>query len=97
MGTANRLGELCGRTAAWAFVGVGAVLAYEVVMRYVFGAPTIWAEEVARMIQIWASYLAAGMLLAQRRMIRVSAVTNRRLGQNVGPRAFHCCGSPAFA
>ena len=77
MGTANRLGELCGRTAAWAFVGVGAVLAYEVVMRYVFGAPTIWAEEVARMIQIWASYLAAGMLLAQRRMIRVSAVTNR--------------------
>ncbi len=77
MGTANRFGEFCGRAAAWAFVGVGGVLAYEVVMRYVFGAPTIWAEEIARMVQIWASYLAAGFILAQRRMIRVTVVTDR--------------------
>ena len=58
-------------------------------MRYVFGAPTIWAVEIARMVQIWASFLAAGFILAQRRMIRVSVVTDRLPPRaNAGPKDF---------
>ena len=77
METATGLSTFCGRVAAWMFAAVGLAITYEVVMRYVFGAPTIWAEEVARMAQIWACYLAAAMLLGERKMIRVTLVTDR--------------------
>ncbi len=38
-------------------------------MRYVFTAPTIWVDETARIMQIWAAYLAGGFALKHREMI----------------------------
>jgi TRAP-type C4-dicarboxylate transport system permease small subunit len=75
----DALSDLCGRFAAWVFVAIGAMITYEVVMRYLFNAPTIWAEELSRFAQIWATYLAAAYVLRHRQLIRINMLT-RRLG-----------------
>lgn len=54
----------------------GAMLTYEVVARYFFNAPTIWAAELSQLCLIWAVPVAAGWALSHRRHIRVNAVTN---------------------
>ena len=66
---ADRLSEASGRLAAWAFFAIGLIITYEVVMRYVFTAPTIWVDESARIGQIWAAYLAAAFALKHRELI----------------------------
>ena len=76
---AEALGEFCGRLAAWTFVAIGAMVTFEVAMRYLFNAPTIWAEELSRFAQIWATYLAAAYVLHHRQLIRINMVT-RQLG-----------------
>ncbi len=63
--------------AAWLFFLVGLMLAYEVVMRYFFNAPTIWAEELSRLAQIWATWLAAAWTLKNRRLIAVGVLYQR--------------------
>lgn len=63
--------------AAWLYVATGAMLAYEVAARYLFTAPTIWAEELSRFFLIWATFLAAAALLAQRKHIRIGLVVDR--------------------
>jgi len=63
--------EWTGRFAAWVFFVVGFCIAYEVVMRYVFTAPTVWVDEVARIGQVWATYLAAAYVLKRREMITI--------------------------
>ena len=63
------LSEQTGKLAAWAFFLVGIFVTYEVVMRYVFTAPTVWVDEVSRITQIWAAYLAGAYVLKHREMI----------------------------
>ncbi len=67
------------RAAAWAaaaaFVVIGLIVSYEVVMRYVFLAPTRWVEELARVLQIYGVFLAVAWLIAERAHIRISALT----------------------
>lgn len=77
----DRLNEAFGWIAAAAFVAVGAMITYEVVMRYVFLAPTIWAEEMSRFLQIWATYIAAATVLRHRQLIAITVVVER-----LGPR-----------
>jgi TRAP-type C4-dicarboxylate transport system permease small subunit len=77
----DRLNEAFGWIAAAAFVAVGAMITYEVVMRYVFLAPTIWAEEMSRFLQIWATYLAAATVLRHRQLIAITVIVER-----LGPR-----------
>jgi len=69
--------DLLAEGAGWLFFAVGAMLAYEVVMRYFFNAPTIWAEELARLAQVWATWLAAAHLLRSRRLIAVGVLQSR--------------------
>jgi len=77
----DRVNEAFGWAAAAAFVAVGAMITYEVVMRYVFLAPTIWAEEMSRFLQIWATYIAAATVLRHRQLIAITVVIER-----LGPR-----------
>ncbi len=63
--------ELAGKLAAWMFFAIGLFVTYEVVMRYVFTLPTIWVDEVSRVLQIWATFLAAGFVLKHRDMITI--------------------------
>jgi TRAP-type mannitol/chloroaromatic compound transport system permease small subunit len=65
----DQLSEWTGKFAAWMFFVVGLIITYEVFMRYVFIAPTIWVDETARIMQIWAAYLAGGFALKHREMI----------------------------
>jgi len=62
--------------AALLFVLSGAMLSYEVVARYFFIRPTIWAAELSQLCLIWGGTLAMAELLASRRHITVTAVTD---------------------
>lgn len=73
----DRLSDLCGALAAVLFVLVGLMITYEVVMRYAFFAPTIWAEELSRFFQIWAVYIAAAFILRHRHLIVITVIVER--------------------
>ena len=73
----DRLSDMLGRVSAWMFFVVGAMITYEVVARYVFLAPTIWAEEMSRFFQIWATYLAAAYVLRHRDLIAIDILLQR--------------------
>jgi len=77
----DRLNDAFGWLAAAAFVAVGGMITYEVVMRYVFLAPTVWAEELSRFLQIWATYIAAAYVLRHRQLIAITLLVDR-----FGPR-----------
>ncbi len=63
----------------------GAMLTYEVVARYFFIRPTIWAAELSQLCLIWGYMLSMAHLLHVRRHITVHAVTNTlpRTGQHI--------------
>lgn len=42
------------------FAVMGIVLATQIVCRYVFNAPIAWAEELARYLQIWITFVGIG-------------------------------------
>lgn len=72
------LTRVCGALAvlaAWALFAIGGMLTFEVVARYFFNSPTIWAEELSRLFMIWAVFLGAAWLLSQNAHIRVTVVT----------------------
>lgn len=66
--------------AAWAaallLTLTGFFLTYEVVARYFFNAPTIWAAEISQLCLIWGCPIAMAWILTTRRHIRVTAVTS---------------------
>ncbi|TCO70267.1 TRAP transporter small permease [Rhodovulum euryhalinum] len=66
---------MAARLAAILLVATGVMLTYEVVARYFFVKPTIWAAELSQLCLIWACPLAAPWVLSARRHIRVTAVT----------------------
>jgi TRAP-type C4-dicarboxylate transport system permease small subunit len=63
-------------------VVVVAVLAAQVIARYVFRAPISWSEEVARLALIWLTFVASGFVTADREHIVVDLIP-RRLGKPV--------------
>lgn len=62
--------------AAALFVTAGFMLTYEVIARYFFSAPTIWAAELSQFTLIWGSLLAMAWLLGARRHIAVDALVD---------------------
>lgn len=60
--------------AAALFVGAGIMLTYEVLARYFFIRPTIWAAELSQACLIWGSLIAAPWALRERRHIRITAL-----------------------
>ncbi len=65
----DQVSEATGKFAAWMFFTVGVFITYEVFMRYVFTAPTIWVDETVRIMQIWATFLGGAFALKHRQMI----------------------------
>lgn len=57
------------------FVAAGLMLSWEVVARYFFVRPTIWAAELSQLCLIWGSLIGMPWALAARRHIAVDAVT----------------------
>lgn len=77
MAWVNQISEFCGKLAAWMFFIIAVMITYEVVARYVFLAPTIWAEEMSQFFQIWATYLAAAYVLKHRKLISIDSVVSK--------------------
>jgi TRAP-type C4-dicarboxylate transport system permease small subunit len=73
----DRISGAASFAASWAYFVVGLMLAFEVVARYFFNAPTIWAEELSRLIFIWATLIAAAALLRDDQHIRVTILTDK--------------------
>jgi len=72
----NRLTNNAGLLSAWMFFAIGIMITYEVVMRKVFNAPTVWVDEMARFFQVWAVYLASAYVLKHRQLITVELFTS---------------------
>jgi TRAP-type C4-dicarboxylate transport system permease small subunit len=71
------LTHLAGRLASLSFIAIIAVTAYEVTMRYVFDAPTIWAHEISVLLAA-AAFLIGGPFVHQERgHIVISALYDR--------------------
>ncbi|CAM4397878.1 TRAP transporter small permease [Pseudoalteromonas ostreae] len=66
------ISRLSALIAAYLFFAIGIIIAYEVIARYVFNTPTIWVEEVSRLMQLWGCYLSMGFMLKNRKMIRIT-------------------------
>lgn len=64
--------------AAWIatllFTATGFFISYEVIGRYFFNAPTIWAAELSQLCLVWGSLIAMSWVLSARRHIRVTAL-----------------------
>lgn len=67
--------RLCGNVAGWIYFGIGAIVAYEVVMRYFFNAPTHWVEESARIGMVWATFLLFAACISERQLITITLIT----------------------
>jgi TRAP-type C4-dicarboxylate transport system permease small subunit len=59
------------------FVATGAMLTFEVVARYFFTAPTIWAAELSQLCLVWGCLLAMPWALSAGRHIAVDAVAKQ--------------------
>ncbi len=72
VGIIDTITEVTGKLAAWAFFGIALAVTFEVVVRAdvvrdLFGtAPTKWVDEISRITQIWATFLAAAFVLKHR-------------------------------
>lgn len=71
----DRLTLLLAWVAAVLFVAAGCMLTYEVIARYFFVRPTIWAAELSQLCLIWGALMGMPWALAARRHISVDAVT----------------------
>lgn len=78
------ISEVAGKLCAWMFFAIGLFITYEIIvrsdaMRALFGtAPTIWVDEVSRVMQVWASYLAAAYVLKHREMVTIELILQDR-------------------
>ncbi|WP_299963894.1 TRAP transporter small permease [uncultured Roseobacter sp.] len=71
----TRLSQIACTIGALLMAATGVMLTYEVVARYFFIRPTIWAAELSQLCLIWGCLLAMAYLLTLRRHITVNAVT----------------------
>ena len=56
---------------------MGLILTYEVFCRYVFNAPTIWAQETSIYLYMWTMLAAASYTLQTRKHVHVDLVVDR--------------------
>lgn len=67
----DKTSEVAGSLFAWLIVGLVAGLMYEVIARYVFNAPTIWAYDLTYMIYGAHFMMGAAYLLYVRGYVRI--------------------------
>ena len=66
--------EFSGKLCAWCLFAIGFFITYEVLMRYVFNSPTIWVDEISRVLQVWVGFLSTAYVLKHREMITIEVV-----------------------
>ena len=78
-GRIARLVDLVGQWTSYLFVIVVAITAYEVVMRYLFNAPTIWVHELAVALAA-TCFVVGGPVVHQRQQHITITVIYERMG-----------------
>lgn len=73
----ERVTRLFGHLGAWLVVALVLSMVYEVVMRYAFGAPTMWAYEVGYMLMGTSFMLTIAYAMVTRSHVRVDFVYER--------------------
>lgn len=73
----DRLSERTGRALSWLLPLMVLVIAFEVVARYLFSAPTIWAYDSALMLYAWLGLLGGAFAMKRGAHIRVDLFTAR--------------------
>ena len=68
----NTVIKYSGYTAAGLYILIGFIVSFEVISRYIFNAPTIWVNEISRLLQIWATYLALTYTFHNKELIRIT-------------------------
>ena len=63
--------------SAWLFCISGFMLSYEVIARYFFLSPTIWAAELSQISLIYGTLLAMPWALKSRKHIQINLVINK--------------------
>jgi C4-dicarboxylate transporter, DctQ subunit len=63
-----------GMVSGFGVLAMGIILTYEVVCRYVFNSPTIWAQEIAIYLYMWTMLAAASYTLQMGKHINVDLV-----------------------
>lgn len=71
--TVDATSEAAARVGEVLLVAIAAMLFCEVVLRYVFLAPTKWTHDVSIVAQIWMTYLGMALVLRRRQLIRITA------------------------
>ena len=66
--------RLTGRTVSYVFLVVAAAIAYEVVSRYLFNAPTIWAHELTATLTALGFLFGGPYALARGEHIRITSL-----------------------
>jgi C4-dicarboxylate transporter DctM subunit len=64
-----------GRLGCLLFLAVAVIIVLEVIMRFVFGRPTMWATEVSSLLTIIASFLLFAYTLQEKGHTRVDFIT----------------------
>lgn len=71
----DSLARWAGRLAVVLLLLIGLFVVWEVASRYLFNAPTIWSEEISRLLMVWATYAAAAVVLQEGRLIAIDVLT----------------------
>jgi TRAP-type C4-dicarboxylate transport system permease small subunit len=66
-----------GMVSGLGVLAMGLILGYEVVCRYFFNAPTIWAQETATYLYMWTMLAAASYTLQEGTHVSVDLVLER--------------------
>jgi TRAP-type C4-dicarboxylate transport system permease small subunit len=70
----DRLNRLLGERLCYLYLVAVAITAYEVVLRYLFNAPTSWAFELTILLCAICYLLSGGFVTAQRQHIAITSV-----------------------
>ena len=73
----DNMNEWAGKTVAWLLVPMVFITVFEVVMRYVFNMPTMWAWDVNRQLQGAVVVMGIGYALLHDSHVRVDVLVTR--------------------
>lgn len=73
----DRIAIWCGRTSMWCFAIIVLIMVYEVVARYAFNAPTIWAHESAVLLASLAFVFGGAFCMAEGTHMRITLLVDK--------------------
>jgi TRAP-type mannitol/chloroaromatic compound transport system permease small subunit len=73
----DNMNDWAGKTVAWLLIPMVFITVFEVVMRYVFNMPTLWAWDVNRQLQGAVVVLGIGYALLHDNHVRVDVIITR--------------------